>query len=147
MLMKTYYMYFILFCYFDEFINIIFINSKFAFGSSCYDMISSSCSNLWINSHKYSFTFQLFFVVFESIQSSNIKSHSFAQSILYLFLWDEILSVHNVLRFKATLKSLVNLSRWHNVYLLDSKIFYQLNYRWIGICLKSIFNFKAFGSN
>jgi len=72
MLMKTHYMDVILFGYFDDFIDIILIDSEFAERTSSDDMMRLTSSYFGINSYKNFLSFEFIFEVFKCFQSTYI---------------------------------------------------------------------------
>ena len=78
-------------------------------------MITCSCSHLRVDPHVDTLSFEFVFVVDQSIQSTNIECDSFAKSIGYLPLRDEILCIHDVLRVESALESFMDLSWRHHI--------------------------------
>lgn len=120
MLVNSFYMNVIILSYSDELVDIVLVYSKFAFWAARDHVIWCACSELGVYANIDVLTFQPLFVGLKSLKGSNIKSDTCIEGVVQLFSRDEILSVHDLVRFITALESLVDLSRRDHIYSFDA---------------------------
>ena len=98
------------------------VDTKFAPGAACDDMIARSCSQFRVDANENTFASKALTEVLKRWEGSNIKGNSFLKGVVHFLLRNKVLGVHDMGRVVAHLKCFVNLSRWNRINILYPRL-------------------------